>query len=160
MCVFIFSQERGHPYSRHFSCAGHSGQTADLAVHLPAADLWRAGALPVQTFSLPRFQEQWWVYVVVIHCFLFLLKQKPVQNVCYMYVFHSRVRAWSRTGASPAEQLHARDGDVVPRHRSREELWRLHHRDSPGNGYEAHNIQNKDVSPQRDIADEQDFIGL
>lgn len=85
VCVFIFSQERGHPYSRHFSCAGHSGQTADLAVHLPATDLWRAGALPEQTVSLPRFQEQWWVHVVVIHCFLFSLKQNRfAQNVCYV----------------------------------------------------------------------------
>ncbi len=39
MCVCVCLQECGHSDSGRVSGVGHSGQTADLAVHPPASDL-------------------------------------------------------------------------------------------------------------------------
>lgn len=50
-------QECGHTHCRCVSCAGHSSQAADLAVHLPAADLRGTGTLQEQDRPLPGLQE-------------------------------------------------------------------------------------------------------
>ena len=52
-------QECGHSDSGCVSGVGHSSQTTYLAVHPPAPDLRRTGALPEQAVSLPGLQEQW-----------------------------------------------------------------------------------------------------
>lgn len=59
LCVCVCLQECGHSDSGRVSGVGHSGQTANLAVHPPATDLRRTRALPEQAVTLPGFQEQW-----------------------------------------------------------------------------------------------------
>lgn len=62
-------------------------------------------------------------------------------DLCVCMFCCSRIRAWSRFGAPPPpppeKQLSANIWDIVSRLRAREEFWRLHHRNSPGNGYAA-----------------------
>lgn len=59
VCMGVSLQECGHAHSRCVSSVGHSSQTADLAVHLPATDLRRTGTVPEQVVTLPGLQEQW-----------------------------------------------------------------------------------------------------
>lgn len=51
-----------------------------------------------------------------------------------LFVFHSRAGAGRSVGASPAQQLGARDRVVVPQQHPGAQLRRLHHRDAPGDG--------------------------
>lgn len=66
MPVFPWQQECWHSDRGCVPGAGYPSQTGDLAVCLPAADVWRAGALPEQDLTLSRIQSTRWVHTFVL----------------------------------------------------------------------------------------------
>lgn len=65
--VFPWQQECWHSDRGCVPGAGYSSQTGDLAVCLPAADVWGAGTLPEQDLTISRIQS-----ARCVHTFVFL----------------------------------------------------------------------------------------
>ncbi len=120
-------QECGHTHCRCVSCAGHSSQAADLAVHLPAADLRGTGTLQEQDRPLPGLQECRLAMGLLLMSGVFC-----PDCILTVHVYYRRTRDRSRN--PPTEQLHASVRYLSQKHCEREKLRRLHYRHSPGNG--------------------------